>query len=255
MLFNVFSPPMSNFLNPFHLIRWVKKRGIIKAGKNCHLTQKEANFWFEGPPFDIAQRYANHVKTLMISLFFMPMLPLSLVAGALSMVTAHITEKYLIYRRHTAPQATGPKLCFAMFRFFDIVMLVYAVSFIVCLTFRWVKCASIMCSDWKLVDTVGSSSDLPCSTGFSDSIISTRRFSSSKIMKLKPTKLHTMITEILSTQSMIDATQLPRPMHLRSIFYSSRVRILFDNIFLIFRPQSKHCREAWKYFPAFRTSN
>jgi hypothetical protein len=128
MLFNIFTPPMSNFLNPFHLMRWLKRRSIIKAGQKCHLTQKEANFWFEGPPFDIAQRYANHVKTLMISLFFMPMLPLSLVAGGVSMLTAHITEKYLLYRRHAAPQATGSKLCYAMFRFFDIVMFVYAVS-------------------------------------------------------------------------------------------------------------------------------
>lgn len=128
MLFNIFSPPMSNFLNPFHLQRWWKRRTIINAGKDCPLTQKEANFWFEGPPFDIAQRYANHTKTIMISLFFMPMLPLSLIAGALSMLTAHVTEKYLLYRRHTSPQATGPQLCFAMFRFFDIVILVFTVS-------------------------------------------------------------------------------------------------------------------------------
>lgn len=128
MLFNIITPPMSNFLNPFHLMRWMKRRSIINTGKNCTFTQKEANFWFEGPPFDIAQRYANHTKTIMISLFFMPMLPLSLVAGALGMLTAHVTEKYLVYRRHTSPQATGPKLCYAMFRFFDIVILVYAVS-------------------------------------------------------------------------------------------------------------------------------
>lgn len=92
------------------------------------MNQTTANSWFAGPDFDIAQIYANYLKTTMISLFFMPMLPLSLVAGALSIFTAHYTNKYLLYRRFAAPEATGPKLCFEMFRFFDIVMMMYAVS-------------------------------------------------------------------------------------------------------------------------------
>jgi hypothetical protein len=112
MIFNIFSPPMSNFLNPFHLMRWLKRRTITSQGDKCLLTQREANFWFEGPPFDIAQRYANHLNTLMLSIFFMPMLPLSLVAGGLAMTFAYITEKYLLYRRHAAPEATGARLCF-----------------------------------------------------------------------------------------------------------------------------------------------
>jgi hypothetical protein len=127
MVFNIISPPLSNFFNPFHLQRWYKRRQIISQGQKCVLTQKEANFWFEGPPFDIAQRYANYLKTLMISLFFMPMLPLSLPAGALSIIVAVWTEKYLLYRRHAAPDATGSRLCMAIFKFFDVVMFIYAV--------------------------------------------------------------------------------------------------------------------------------
>ena len=107
MLFNIFSPPLSSILNPFHLQRWLKKKNILRQGDKCVLTQKEANSWFEGPPFDIAQCYANHIKTVMISLFFMPMLPLSLPAGALSIVIGIFTEKYLLYRRYSAPDATG----------------------------------------------------------------------------------------------------------------------------------------------------
>jgi hypothetical protein len=98
----------------------------------------------------------------MISLFFMPMLPLSLIAGALSLITAHFTEKYLLFRRHTAPQATGSKLCFAMFRFFDIVMLVFSVSFSVLRGVsnegRSVRWCSTTCLGFPSVDTVGPSS-------------------------------------------------------------------------------------------------
>jgi hypothetical protein len=64
----------------------------------------------------------------MLSIFFMPMLPLGLVAGGFAMTFAYITEKYLLYRRHAAPEATGSRMCFSMFNYFDIVMIVYAVS-------------------------------------------------------------------------------------------------------------------------------
>lgn len=63
----------------------------------------------------------------MISLFFMPMLPISLLAGALSIFFAHYTNKYLLYRRFSAPEATGPELCFEMYKFFDVIMMMYTV--------------------------------------------------------------------------------------------------------------------------------
>jgi hypothetical protein len=135
LLGNTFIGPMSNFFNPFHLLRWVKRKTIIREGKNCHLTQKEANYWFEGPPFDIAQRYANHTKTMMISLYFLPLFPLALPIGIVSIYTAHLTEKYLLFYRHAAPKATGPALNFEMYRFFDIVMIIFSVCFFLLMIF------------------------------------------------------------------------------------------------------------------------
>lgn len=138
MIGNVFIGPMSNFFNPFHFIRWFKQwqiSGQIKKG-TCKLTQKEADFWFEGPPFDIAQRYANHIKTLMISLYFASILPLSLPLGMLAIFVHHSTERYLLLKRHAAPKATGSKLNFAMYQFFDFVLFVFAVFFEFLIDFR-----------------------------------------------------------------------------------------------------------------------
>lgn len=63
--------------------------------------------WFEGSPFDIAQKYANQLKTVMMSFFFLPMFPLALPAGIIALATAKFTEKYLLYRRYAAPKASG----------------------------------------------------------------------------------------------------------------------------------------------------
>jgi hypothetical protein len=91
-------------------------------------TQKDANMWFEGPPFDIAAQYARKMNFVMVSIFFMPMFPLALPAGILALFTNRLIQKYLLFRRHAAPNATGEKLNYAMYRFFDIVIIIYSVS-------------------------------------------------------------------------------------------------------------------------------
>jgi hypothetical protein len=59
LVFNIFTPPISNYLNPFYLLRIWKRKSIAANNKDCLLTQKEANAWFAGTEFDIAQSYAN----------------------------------------------------------------------------------------------------------------------------------------------------------------------------------------------------
>lgn len=128
MLGNIVFPPLTSYLNPWVLIRKMKRSSIAKQGRNSIVTQKEANMWFEAPPFDIAQKYANNLKTVMISIFFMPMFPLALPAGIVAIIFARAMEKYLLLRRYAAPKATGAKLNFALYRFFDLVILIFGVS-------------------------------------------------------------------------------------------------------------------------------
>lgn len=128
LLGNIILPPLTSILNPWVLIRNIKRSNIVKAGNKCIVTQKEANMWFEAPPFDIAQKYANNLKTVMISLFFLPMFPLAIPAGLVALICVRWVEKYLLFRRYAAPKATGAKLNFALYRFFDLAILIFAVS-------------------------------------------------------------------------------------------------------------------------------
>jgi hypothetical protein len=127
LLGNIILPSITSITNPSYLWRLFKRRGIRKNANTTILTQQEANVWFEGPPFDIAQKYANNFNSLAISLFFLPMLPLSLLAGGFAILFAYVSEKFLLYRRYAAPHATGSDLCFGMYRFFDLAMVIFAV--------------------------------------------------------------------------------------------------------------------------------
>ena len=127
---NFFFAPLYNIFSPFYLLKLYHRRKIriqIEKGLQSTYTQKEANYWFEGPPFDFALGYAFHNQTIMLSFFFMPILPASIPIGLFTVLVHHYIDKWLILRRHSSPQATGPKLNFAMFKFFDIILIVYAV--------------------------------------------------------------------------------------------------------------------------------
>lgn len=128
ILGNIVLPSLSSILNPFYFLRLWKRRSIRNDPIAANLTQKEANYYFEGHPFDIAQKYGNMMTFTMVGLFFMPILPTSPALSVLAVLFLYITEKILLYKRYAAPEATGAELNFGMYRFFDFVLIVYGVS-------------------------------------------------------------------------------------------------------------------------------
>lgn len=127
MIGNIFLPSISSIVNISYFLRLYKRRSIRKNPQTSNLTQKEANYYFEGHPFDIAHKYANMLKSVMISIFFMPIIPMSLVFGVFGVLFVYLTEKLLLYKRYAAPDATGPILTFGMYQFFDVVLIVFGV--------------------------------------------------------------------------------------------------------------------------------
>ena len=127
LLGNLFVGPAANFFNPDWLLKLLKRHLIKKQGKNCKLTQKEANEAFEGDEFDMAERYSVQVRTMMISIFFMPMIPASSLMGVFAVFLTYWVDKYLIVKRQSIPSATSPTIAFNMFHFFDLTLMIYAV--------------------------------------------------------------------------------------------------------------------------------
>ena len=130
MFSEIFSSPLSALINPVHMyryyMRWQIKKSSYDTSKEIY-TQAEANFWYEGPPIDIAQEYANFARTVMVCLFFAAIIPLSLVLGALSIAAGYSVNKYLLLYRYTSPKATGVKINFDMYQFFDLTLITFAV--------------------------------------------------------------------------------------------------------------------------------
>jgi hypothetical protein len=126
-LFNIVVGPFLNLVRFEWIIKLIKRKTILAQGKNCKLNQHEANLVFEGDTFDVSERFSLYIRTLLVSLFFMPILPISTLLGLIAVLVCYWTDKFLLYSRQQVPAATGADLAFSMYHFFDFILLIYGV--------------------------------------------------------------------------------------------------------------------------------
>jgi hypothetical protein len=122
----VVSPLMYAF-SPTYIIKLL---GRCSAKRHHRLTQAEANALFEGPPVDLAQRYANVLKTLIVTFAYAPIVPVALMFSLAALVIEYWVDKVLLLRRHSRPQRMGGDMARDMVRIIPWAVVVYAVLFI-----------------------------------------------------------------------------------------------------------------------------
>ena len=126
---NAVVTPLFYILSPMYLLRVVRRCRIRRAPGQ--FFQGDANAVFEGPPVDLAQRYANVLKTLIISFAYAPIVPIGLLIGLIALVIEYWVDKTLLLRRHARPQRISGDLNRSMIRILPWAVVVYAVMLFV----------------------------------------------------------------------------------------------------------------------------
>lgn len=129
LLSNAIVQPISYLLSPMYLVRLCKRRA---ARKNPYCSQAEANMVFEGPPVDMAQRYASVMKTFIVTLAFAALIPLGILFSLFGLVFSYWVDKILLLRRHARPNRLSGNLSEVMSQFVPWAVLIYAV-----MTYVW----------------------------------------------------------------------------------------------------------------------
>ncbi|CAD8187902.1 unnamed protein product [Paramecium octaurelia] len=112
-----------------HLKKLYIRRQIKQLGSTCKLTQKEANEAFEGPMINLAEKYPAIAKTLLMALFYAPLLPACSFFALASIMGIYWIEKILLLRRDSKPLPTGSDMAQAMVEFYiDLVILIYSLG-------------------------------------------------------------------------------------------------------------------------------
>eukprot|EP00357_Protocruzia_adherens_P031247 CAMPEP_0115022088 /NCGR_PEP_ID=MMETSP0216-20121206/31305_1 /TAXON_ID=223996 /ORGANISM="Protocruzia adherens, Strain Boccale" /LENGTH=1152 /DNA_ID=CAMNT_0002394631 /DNA_START=120 /DNA_END=3578 /DNA_ORIENTATION=- len=107
MFANAIIPPLAQIFDYSWYKRRKERKKEIEKGMSCELTQKEANELWEGLPIDLAQSYANVIKTITLALVYAPVLPLAWLLCAFGLWFGYWAEKYHMLKRCVRPNNLG----------------------------------------------------------------------------------------------------------------------------------------------------
>ena len=100
-------------------------------GNKSKMTQRQANKLFEGPPLDMAQRYADTMLLFSIVLFYAFPLPILSLLGVIGSCMQYGIEKWTLIKRHKYPEQMGATMADVFTRMIPFFCLLYSMSMLI----------------------------------------------------------------------------------------------------------------------------
>jgi len=107
LVFSV-STPLMALLAPAYLVTLARRWWVQKGKGADSITQRQANALFENPALDISTKYSFTCILLLLSAFYMPILPVVSLIGLGGALFSYFVDKYLLLRRFKRPDNYGP---------------------------------------------------------------------------------------------------------------------------------------------------
>jgi len=125
---NTFVTPIFNLLDPEYFYKLFVRRKFLNLGDNAVTTQKEANTMYEGPVPNMSNKYAQSIKTLLLTAFYAPAMPIAIFFSLFGLLLTYWSDKYLFLRRNALPPALGHELNTSMLEYLDLMVLFWALG-------------------------------------------------------------------------------------------------------------------------------
>ncbi|CAG9329705.1 unnamed protein product [Blepharisma stoltei] len=116
LIINACLAPIINFISPMYCLKVIRRffvRRSMEKGK-LKMSQGDANVLFEGPQIDLAVRYANVIKTLIVTFFYAPLIPIGIPISFFGITFEYLVTKYMLLRKYTRPKEHNAELAFEM---------------------------------------------------------------------------------------------------------------------------------------------
>ena len=135
IFYNTFSvsiiSPLLYLIDPGYMIKKIRMCREEKLGDESNLTQRQANKLFEGPPLDMAQRYADTMLLYCIVYLYLFPLPIISVLGVIGSMLQYWIEKWALVKRHKSPEEIGKTMVEVFYRMLPLFCLLYSISIFV----------------------------------------------------------------------------------------------------------------------------
>ena len=125
---NTFFLPIYNLFDPEYFLRLYIQRQFLKLGDTAVVTQKTANSLFEGPLPNMSNKYAQLIKTMLLTSFYAPGMPMATLFSLLGVALTYWSDKYIFLRRNALPPALNHHLNTAMLDYLDLFGFTFAVG-------------------------------------------------------------------------------------------------------------------------------
>lgn len=148
---NAVVPAGVSLVNPMHRLKRLQFKYYYHKTRQYSLTQNEANKLLEYPEHEIEQGYADVVKTLIITFFFGPMLPIGYLVSFTGIIAFYFAEKYMLIRKKAVLHCPSFELSSTMTYSLSLLPIVYSFSnfmfkYYVSLYFPWISVLSFILS-------------------------------------------------------------------------------------------------------------
>ena len=114
-----------------NIVRKIRMCREERLGDKSKMTQRQANKLFEGPPLDMAQRYADTMLLFSIVLFYAFPLPILSLLGVIGSCLQYYVEKWALLKRHKYPEQMGATMADVFSRMIPFFCLLYSLSMLV----------------------------------------------------------------------------------------------------------------------------
>ena len=123
---NAYCTPILNIFDFFYAMKLYSRRKAEKDPYDRGLNQKAAHTLFEGTQYDMSYKYAMLMKTILLTCFFAPAIPIALIISVLGLSAMYWVDKYLLLRRAALPSALGGELTRSMIEYIEWAGFMYA---------------------------------------------------------------------------------------------------------------------------------
>ena len=127
-LSNAFLTPIAALCDPYYLLKLYGQRKIRIQGSLSKCTQAKAHAIWEGIQLDIAQKYANILKTMFLTAFFAPLVPLGIPISLFGLIFAYWIDKFMLLRIHAQPSAMGKAISKKMTNYLELFTFFFALG-------------------------------------------------------------------------------------------------------------------------------
>jgi len=103
LLFNALLMPLYTIFNPFHYFKIYQRWKALREGETCTMTQQKAHEVFELTEVDLSYQNSFLVKTVLVTAFFAPVIPVGLVFSIIGLILNYWVDKYTLLRRNALP--------------------------------------------------------------------------------------------------------------------------------------------------------